>query len=436
VSGTKKQSYAVLGGGILGLTLALRLLQQGNAVTVFERESLPGGLAAGFPVAPELWLEKFYHHLFTSDDAALRLIREVDLEDRLLWKRPRTVVWDGSRAHQLDSPGSLLRFSPLRFHQRVRMGLALAFLRALPSARSLEGRVAASWIRRVMGDGPFDKVWKPLLVGKFGDRFDQITLPWFWARVHDRSSALGYIQGGFQLLYQRLSDLIVDLGGDVQYSTEVRAIATQADGLTVGVAQAVTGADVRVLTFDRIVSTLPTRVTSHLAAGLPQEYRARYDWGEAYGAHTLVLALDRALTDSYWMSISDSGYPFLVLVEHTNYMSADDYGGRHLVYLGNYRPMGDALFSSTKMETLESYLPFLARINPDFERAWIQDSWIFHAPHAQPIVTVDYLEHIPPLETPVAGLYLANMFQVYPHDRGQNYSIALAEEVATRLAQS
>jgi protoporphyrinogen oxidase len=125
----------------------------------------------------------------------------------------------------------------------------------------------------------------------------------------------------------------------------------------------------------------------------------------------------------------------MALVEHTNYLPASDYGGRHLIYLGNYRPMDDPLLRKTTEQAMAEFLPHLARINPAFDRAWVTEAWSFAAPYAQPIVTVDYREHIPPFDTPVPDLYLANMFQVYPQDRGQSYSIALANRLDRHLAE-
>jgi protoporphyrinogen oxidase len=147
----------------------------------------------------------------------------------------------------------------------------------------------------------------------------------------------------------------------------------------------------------------------------------------------LILALDRPLTRQYWTNIADPGYPFMVLVEQTNFVPPAAYGGRHIVYLGTYRPMGDPIFALDAPAVLDEYFPYLARICPAVRREWITEAWSFGAPYAQPIVTLDYREHIPPLGTPIPGLYVANMFQVYPHDRGQNYSIELAERLARRL---
>jgi protoporphyrinogen oxidase len=418
---------AILGAGALGLTVALRLAQRGDEVVMVEREPLPGGLAAGFEVAPGIWLDKFYHHLFRGDRNAIGLIEEMGLDADLAWRRPTTVTLRDGRVHQLDSPSSLLRFSPLPVVDRLRMGAWLAYLRLLSSPDRLEGQTAADWIQRHMGQRAYQVVWEPLLRGKFGALAGEIAMPWFWARVHDRTAELGYLQGGFQRLYDRLAERIADLGGELQLGTEVREIRTATDG---GMTVTTSSGELQV---DRVVSTLAVRLTCRLAPELPDDYRARHEWGQAYGAHCLVLALARPLTDSYWMNVNDSGFPFMALVEHTNYLDPAEYAGRHLVYLGNYRPMDDPLLRTPTADVLAQFTPHLARINPAFAPEWVTDAWSFAAPFAQPIVTVDYRHHIPPFETPVRGLWVASMFQVYPHDRGQNYSIDLAERLVNHL---
>jgi protoporphyrinogen oxidase len=417
---------AVLGAGALGLTSALRLAQRGLHVTVIEREPLPGGLAAGFELEAGVWLEKFYHHLFRTDRRAIALIEELGLGSDLVWSRPRTVVFRRGSLHRLDSPGSLLRFAPLPLVDRLRMGAILAALKLVPDGSLFEGRTAARWLRQWQGDRSFRVVWEPLLRAKFGDRASEIGMPWFWARVHDRTTELGYLRGGFQHLYDRLATEVTRTGGSVRLGESVRGIRASHGGLEVAT-------DAGAERFEAVLSTLPLRATCTLANGLPADYRERYAGVEAYGAHCLILALERPLTDAYWVNINDPGYPFMALVEHTNFLPSADYGGRHLVYLGNYRPMSDPLMGATKDSVLADFLPQLAKLAPAFRSESVRESWMFAAPFAQPIVGVGYRELIPPFRTPLSRLWLANMFQVYPHDRGQNYSIELAERVVREM---
>lgn len=388
---------------------------------LYERESRPGGLAAGFPLG-DAHLEKFYHHLFRTDRSAVSLIEEMGLAHRLVWERPVTAVYRDRALWQFDSPRSVLRFSPLGVVSRLRLGVASAYLKAEPRYRTFESATAEGWIRRWMGDDAYRVLWEPLLVSKFGYRHSDIVMPWFWARLHYRTSSLGYLRGGFQQLYERLADRCVAGGADLRFSSEVRQIETSAPGLSV-----VTDRGEEVV--DRVVSTLPTRLTIQMTPSLPEWYRDRYGQVEAFGAMCLILELDRPLTGAYWINLNDQGFPFQPVVEHTNLMPASDYRGNNVVYFGNYLPMNAAQFAKSKAELLSQYIPHILRLNPKFELAWVRDSWLFKAPFAQPIVTKTYAQNVPPHETPVSGLFLANMFQIYPQDRGQNYSIRLAEKV-------
>ncbi len=428
------RQYCVVGAGAAGLTAAVRLAESGAHVVVVESESLPGGLAAGFQVESGAWLERFYHHIFRSDRASIRLIKELGLADRLEWHRPSTVTLREDRLHPLDSASSLLRFGPISLSSRLRMGAVLAGLRLLPNPRLLDGHPAASWLKRSMGTRAYDAVWGPLLRGKFGQFADQVTLPWFWARVHDRSAELGYLRGGFQQLYEALCERIVQCGGEVLLDAAVELIQSTPDGLEVRVRHS-RGDRLETRQFTGVVSTLATPVTCMIAPQLGDAYREAHGRVRSLWAHCLVLSLDRQLTGSYWINIADPDYPFLALVEHTNLVPPEDYGGAHLVYLGNYRPHDDPIFAMSADETLDAFAPAIRRLNLGFDRSWVRSKWVFASPYAQPIVDRRFRSAIPPFDSPVPGLFAANMFQVYPHDRGQNYSILLGEQVARRVLE-
>lgn len=415
-------NIGVIGGGALGLSAAYRLAAAGAAVTVLEREDVVGGLAASFPVGGA-YLEKFYHHLFRSDRVITGLIQELGLADRLIWKQAKTANLVGGQICQMD-PVRLLTFSALPMSDRIRFFLGMAYLKLQPNYHQFEGQTAVDWVEKWMGKQTYEVVWRPLLEAKFGEHYRNIAMPWLWSRVHCRSLALGYLRGGFHQLYVALYERVKSLGGTVLTGQTVEKIEAAEDGRV----RVVVGGAAR--EFDRVICTLPTRLFMKVTAGLPETYRSQYDWGDFHGAHCVVLSLARPFGDFYWLSVNDPGFPFLVAVDHGNFMPVDDYGGQRLMYLGNYLPISDRRFTMSDQELLDWYLPYLTKINPAFDRAWVTNSWVFKAPFAQPIVTVDYHQHIPPHETPIPGLFLANMFQVYPQDRGQNYSIEMAYRVA------
>lgn len=417
---------AVIGAGALGMAGARRMAMAGARVTVFEREPLPGGLTAGFKVGPS-WLDRFYHHLFRTDRRMIALFDELNLGGRLRWDRPPTAVLRNGKIHRLDGPLEVLQFAPLSPLARLRLGAGIAALKAFPSPEHFEGQTAARWLRRWMGDEAYRVVWEPQLHGKFGDEAERIAMPWFWARVHDRTPQLGYPRGGFQLLYNALAADLERRRGRLVTNCAVQAIERRGVKVVVTTQR---GEEA----FDAVLCSLPTRLFLNVARGLPEEYVRRYaETGAHYSAHVLILELDRRLQWAYWVSVADPGYPYVALVEHTNWLSPADYGGRHLVYLGNYLPPDHELFGLTDEAVLERFLPSLTRINPRFDRSWVTGYHVFKAPYAQPIVDVGYRDRLPPHRTPLAGVWLANMGHVYPHDRGQNYSAILGEEVASEI---
>lgn len=419
----------MIGAGALGLGAARRLASRGARVTVFEREAGPGGLAVGFRVGPS-WLEKFYHHVFGTDRRLIDLIGELGLGADIHWARPPTSILHGGQIYRLDGPLEVLRFRPLPLADRLRLGAATAALKLLPNAASLEHQTAAAWLQRWMGPHAYRVVWEPLLRGKFGAEAERIAMSWFWARIHCRTPQLGYLRGGFQRMYEALAEELRNAGHELHFETTVTRLGIKQDGVVVETSR---GQE----RFDALLCTLPTRLFLKLAEGLPDEYQQQYGHGgEHYSAHCVVLELDRPLQSSYWLNVADPGYPFLALVEHTNFLPPRDYGDHHLIYLGNYLPPNDELFRLEPDVVLARFLPSLARINPAFEPGWVQKAHVFQAPYAQPIVRVGYPGTLPPHRTPLPKVWLANMGHVYPQDRGQNYSVLLGERVAGELLGS
>lgn len=415
---------AILGAGFTGLTAALRLLQQGHKVTVFEKEDIVGGLAAGFKQPNWDWtLEKAYHHWFTNDSTALNLAKELD--HKVLTVRPKTDVWVDEKAVPFDSPLSILTFPYLPLTDRLRVGLSAAYLKIISSEKPFTDKKALPWIRKFMGENSTKLIWEPLFTGKFGEFREEIALTWFWARIKKRTPSLAYPEGGFQSFLEDIAKKVTDLGGKIKLGAEVQAIIDKP--LSIKTSKGSTA-------FGKVLVTLPSPIFTKLCANLPEDYIKRISSIPHLSALNLILVLKKPFfKNSYWLNITDKKFPFLVLAEHTNFMDSQHYGDEHILYIGNYLPTDHPLIRLTKEELLGIFNPYLEKINPEYKKNLVE-SYRFFAPFAQPVVTPDYPKLIPEFDTPIPNVYLANLDMVYPWDRGTNYAIEMGEKVAQLLS--
>ncbi len=425
---------AVIGAGAGGLAAAFDLTRAGHSVDIFEAEKAVGGLAAGFRDPAWAWsVEKFYHHWFASDRAILKLIAELGWSDKVIFRRPVTAVYYDGKFYGMDSIPAWLTFPGLSFPDRLRNLLVGGFLRLNPWWMPLEGYTAEAWMKRWFGARVFERLWRPLFVGKFGEKdYPRVTMAWFWARLHSRTPRLGTFEGGFQAFLEMFAARVQGGGARIHLGTPVQRIRKQVDrGYTVEVGGATQP-------FDAVISTTSPLLFSRLAADLPPQYLAKLLSMRSMGAVVLILALRQQLAESgiYWHSlVKEAGFPFLALVEHTNYLPPEHFGGQHIVYCGDYLPPEHEYFQMTKADLLQRFVPTLRRVNPKFEEAWILNSWLFRTPYAQPVPGVDHSQNVPEIRTPLRGLYLASMSQVYPWDRGTNYAVEIGRKAAGLLLE-
>ncbi len=425
---------AIIGAGAGGLAAALDLTRAGHSVDIFEAENTVGGLAAGFRDPAWDWsVEKYYHHWFASDRAILHLIEELGWNDKVIFKRPVTAVYYDGKFYGMDSIPAWLTFPGLSLPDRLRNLMVGGFLRLTPWWRPLEGYTAEAWMKRWFGNRVFDRLWRPLFVGKFGEQeYPRVTMAWFWARLHSRTPRLGTFEGGFQGFLDMLAERVRGQGARIHLGTPVQRVRRQVQkGFVVeagGAPQA----------FDAVISTSSPHLFSRLVPELPPDYLAKLLSMRSMGAVVLILALRHQLAESgiYWHSLAkEAGFPFLALVEHTNYLPPEHFGGQHIIYCGDYLPPDHEYFRLTKAELLKRFLPTLGRINPKFQEAWVLNSWLFRTPYAQPVPGVDHSQNIPDVRTPLRALYLASMSQVYPWDRGTNYAVEIGRRAARELLE-
>ena len=425
----------VLGGGLTGLMAAYELAKRGHEVLLLERAPYLGGQASTFEVEGTR-LERYYHHIFTGDVDMMDLIEELGLSDRMLWLASKVGFFRDGQIYDFVTPMDLLRFQPLGFLQRIRAGLVTVYLQRFGDWRDLEDSTAQDWIRRYAGEQAYEVIFAPLLRAKFGEYFDQVTMAWLWSKFKDRVGSrskgmtqelLGYMEGSFQPFIDALASRIRELGGTILTDTPVERLTIE--DLKI---KSVTAGDVWQV--DQVIATVPSFVLQQIAPDLPEEYASRLREVSYQSALCLILKMKHSLSRIYWLNISDPAFPFVGAIEHTNLIPAEKCNGKHILYLSNYVSKGDPLYPASAEELFVHYLPSLRKINPEFEKDWVEEMWLFREDAAQPVITCGYSRRVPAHQTPVKGLYLANTTQIYPQDRGMNYSVRLGKLVSELAA--
>ncbi|HUV15264.1 MAG TPA: NAD(P)/FAD-dependent oxidoreductase [Pelolinea sp.] len=428
------KTVAVIGAGAGGMAAAYDLAKAGKKVTVFEKESTPGGLAAGFKEKSWDWsLEKYYHHWFMSDSAILSLIKEMGFENKVRFYRPQTVVYHKGDFYPLDSPVAALLFPGFSFLDKIRFGLVTVFLRYISAWQLLEKYTAHKWMKKYYGTRVYQTLFEPLLMGKFSSFYKDVNMAWFWARFKVRTPKLGTYVGGFQAFLDNFAEKLKEMGVNFRFDASVDLIAPS-DGQKIAVK--VNGED---LVFDQAIATLPPKVLARFAPSLNKGYLDKLDSLQSLGAVMLILSLKQKLSEKnyYWFNLPKSaGFPFLALVEHTNFLSPEFFGKEHLVYCGDYLESDHEYFSLTKEQLVEKFLPSLKSINSDFDSSWVKRTWLFRTSFAQPIPLVNHSGNIPSVQTPIPNLYFASISQVYPWDRGTNFAVKLGRETADLMNQT
>ncbi|MBI4338229.1 MAG: NAD(P)/FAD-dependent oxidoreductase [Chloroflexi bacterium] len=432
----------VIGGGAAGLAAAFEVVRQGHQAIVYERAPFLGGQASTFEVGGAR-LERGYHHLFTSDVDMVWLVHELGLGHKLAWIPSKVGLYHRGRIWNFTTPTDLLRFGSLGLTDRLRLGLATLAIQRQKDWRRYEGITAAERLPKMVGRRGYEVVWEPLLRGKFGQHYQDVGMVWFWGKIALRFASrgrgmarekLGYPMSSFGEVFDTLGQRVQQMGGKVHTSAVVRRVLVQ-DGKAVGVTAELPGQGLTEETFDAVIATVPSYVFPRLLPELPQEYLLKLTGVTYLAAVLVVMALSQPLSGIYWLNIADRSIPFVAVIEHTNFIPPEHYGGQHLVYLSNYLGKENPMYHMGHQELLDAYLPHLRSINPQFDKSWILQSYYHREEAAQPVIGTGYSARIPAHRTPVKGLYLANTTQIYPEDRGTNYSVRLGRKVARLLLQ-
>ena len=432
----------IIGGGAAGLAAAYELTKQGHYAEVFEQAPFLGGQASTFPVGGSQ-LERGYHHLFVSDTDIVDLIHEIGLGHRMAWLESKVGLYNSGKIWRFSTPLDLLRFTPLSMIQRLRVGFWTFVMQKTKGWRKFESVTARDWIISHMGQEAYQVIWEPLLRGKFGEYYEQISMTWLWGKIYLRVASrgnslqkerLGYPMGSFGEVFDTLTQRIEQQGGNVHIQAGVEQITVE-DGAATGVRVRIGDGEAQPKEYDAVITTTPSYILPRLLPTLPPDYLELLTTTNYLSAVLIILVLDRPLSNMYWLNIADRELPFVGVIEHTNMIDKSLYGDNHIVYVTNYLSQQSDLYQMPQEELLTTYIPHLKKINPDFDRSWIIEDYYHKVDGAQPIIGLNYSQQIPNHRTPIKNLYLANTTQIYPEDRGTNYSVRMGRQVARMVME-
>lgn len=429
-----REHFGIVGGGLLGLTIALRLAQRGFRVTVFEAANHVGGLADAWQLGDITW-DRHYHVTLESDSHLRGILRELGLDEDLQWARTRTGFLVDGRLHSLSSVWDFLRFPPLGLIDKARLAWTIWQASRRRDWQTLEQLPVGEWLIRHSGRRTFERIWLPLLKAKLGDAWERTSAAFIWATIQRMYAArhsgqkherFGYLPGGYSRTLAAFVARLESLGVVIKTSSRVAAVRPTDDGVLVEMANG----DPEV--FDRVVSTLPAPVTAHVAAELRVDERQRLLGIEYAGIVCASLVLKRPLAGYYVTNVTDPS-PFTGIIEMTALVDPSQFGGRTLVYLPKYVTSRDATFQRSDAEIEAEFVAALARLFPGFQAGDVLAFRVSRVRHVFALSTLGYSTRVPPIATSIPGFYVVNSAQIVNGTLNVNETVRLAEAAVPEL---
>jgi protoporphyrinogen oxidase len=424
-------NICIVGAGPTGLAAGYELAKKGHSVSIYDSEAEYARLLGTIQVGDKK-LEKFYHHIFTSYIDIIDLIDELDLSSELSWISAKNGIYLNNRLYPFSSPADLFLFKELCFTDRISLGILLLKAQLIKKWGNLEDITAKEWVIKHAGRNVYQKVWAPLLYSKFDQDADEISAAWLWNRIKLRGSTrsktlkselLGYLNGSFLVIYEKMASRIEELGGTIGCSKSINRIVPRDDR-----SLDVTCKD-ETKNFKAVIITSAPAVVLDMGLQFPIWYIEKIKKIKYKANICMILELSEQLSPFYWIAVAEKDFPFVAIIEHTNLVPINGYNC-HVVYLSRYIDEKNELFLSPDEKVKELFIKYLKRTFPKWDESTIIKTHLNRARYVQPVIFTGYSEIVPQFKTPIDNLYLARMAQIYPEDRGQNYAVKMGEKIA------
>lgn len=426
--------WAVIGGGMLGLSLSRRLVAQGRDVTLIESAPFLGGLASAWQLGDVVW-DRHYHVTLLSDSYTRGELAALGLDDEVRWVETKTGYYADGALSSVSNSVEFLRLPSLSLVDKARLATTILYGSRVKNWRSLEQQSVESWLRRWSGSQTFDRFWLPLLRAKLGESYRESSAAFIWATIQRlyaaRKSGLkkemfGYVPGGYARILDTYAKFLIDAGVSLEVGRPVTSITRRGSGVEVAYAG---GSE----TFDHVVVTANPTVAARLIPELDPGARTRLESVRYQGIVCTSLLLTDPLSPYYLTYITDES-PVTAVVEMTAFVDRAEFGGRSLVYLPKYVDRNDPRFEASDDDVVGTAVTTLQEMYPTFRPEHVAAARVSRVREVFPIPVLGYSTTVPPVETTIPGLHLVNSAQIVNGTLNVNDTVRLADSAAQKFS--
>jgi protoporphyrinogen oxidase len=431
------QNWAIVGGGMLGMTLAYRLAQQGQQVTLFEGAAELGGLASAWQLNDITW-DRHYHVTLLSDLTLRSLLRELNLEQDMEWVETKTGVYAGGKLYSVSNAIEFLQFPPLRLIDKLRLGLTILYGARIKDWKRLEQIPVTTWLKRWSGDRTFQTFWLPLLRAKLGENYKIASASFIWStiarlyaarRTGLKKELFGYLPGGYARILKRFGEVLAEVGVRVEMGDRITQVEQTPSGqLSLQFHSGKTAA-----TFDRVILTTAAPIAAQLCPQLSAQEKALLKSIQYQGILCASVLLKQPLSTYYVTNITEDWVPFTGVIEMTTLVKPEMFGGRSLVYLPKYVPSGDAALERSDEALQTDFIQALERMYPHFQASDVLSFQVSRVKYVVAVPTLNYSQNLPPMQTSIEGLHIINSAHILNGTLNVNETVQLAEQAAVTL---
>jgi protoporphyrinogen oxidase len=424
----KNETYGIIGGGIMGLTLALRLAQQGKKVTIIEAAPQLGGLTASWKFGTLEW-DKFYHVILKSDSFTRNILKELNLDESINWVETKTGFYSDGKLYSMSNTMEFLKFPPLNFIDKFRLGLTIIAASKIKNWQKLEKIAVTDWLQKWSGKNTFNKIWLPLLKAKLGDTYNKTSAVFIWATIQRMYSArrsglkkemFGYVPGGYKKVINTFTQKLVNIGVEILTNAKVQSVQYNS-GLKLALQNGNT------LQFDNVISTLPSELSAAICPQLLAEESIRLKNIEYLGVLCVTLVLNKPISNFYVTNVTDTWVPFTGVIEMSALVDKAEFENRHLVYLPKYLISNDAFFNKNDEDIKKYFLDNFKKMYPTFTDENILFVGVAKANHVITVLKHDYSLNLPSIKTSLPGYSIINTSYILDGTLNVNETVKVAE---------